>query len=86
MGVEIVSDRNTKTPDKATALKISWAAWEKGLILITFGRDGNVLRIAPPLNIPEDLFQEALVILNEALEDVAAGKISDEIVPHLEGW
>jgi 4-aminobutyrate aminotransferase len=86
MGVEIVSDRAQKTPDKAMALKISWAAWEKGLILITFGKNGNVLRIAPPLNITEELFQEALEIMNTALEDAATGRVSDDILPHLKGW
>jgi len=86
MGVEIVSDRKKKKPDKAMALKISWAAWERGLILITFGKDGNVLRVAPPLNIPEELFQEALEIMNAALEDAASGRVSDDILPHLKGW
>lgn len=86
MGVEIVSDGKGKTPDKAMALKISWAAWERGLILITFGKNGNVLRIAPPLNIPEDLFQEALGIMNAALEDAASGRVSEDILPHLKGW
>jgi len=86
MGVEIVSDRVEKTPDKATALKISWAAWERGLILITFGKHGNVLRVAPPLNISEEHFQEALGIMNAALEDAATGRVSDDILPHLKGW
>jgi 4-aminobutyrate aminotransferase len=85
MGVEIVTDRKTRTPDKAMALKISWAAWERGLILITFGKNGNVLRIAPPLNIPEDLFQEALGIMNSALEDAASGRVSNDILPYLKG-
>lgn len=86
MGVEIVSDKGSKTPDKSMALKISWAAWERGLILITFGKSGNVLRIAPPLNIPEDLLQEALEILNASLEDAASGRVSDDILPYLKGW
>lgn len=86
MGVEIVSDRISKTPDKAMALKISWAAWEKGLILITFGKHGNVLRVAPPLNIPDELLQEALGIMNASLEDAASGRVSEDILPYLKGW
>jgi 4-aminobutyrate aminotransferase len=86
MGVEIVSDRKTKAPDKAMALRISWAAWERGLLLITFGRDGNVLRLAPPLNIPEDLFVEALEMIDGALDDASSGRVSDEILAHLKGW
>lgn len=86
MGVEIVSDREKKSPDKAMALKISWAAWERGLLLITFGRDGNVLRLAPPLNISEELFLEALDRLEGALDDASSGRVPDGILTHLQGW
>lgn len=86
MGVDVVSDREKKTPDKAMAMKISWAAWERGLILITFGKHGNVLRVAPPLNIPPDLLQEALGIMDASLEDAASGRVPEGILPLLKGW
>ena len=86
MGVEIVTDKITKTPDKSMALKISWAAWERGLILITFGKNGNVLRVAPPLNIPDELLKEALEIIDASFKDAAEGKVPDEILPCLKGW
>jgi len=86
MGVEVVSDREKRTPDKAMAMKISWAAWERGLIMITFGKDGNVLRLAPPLNIPDELLQEALGIMDASLEDAASGKVPAAILPLLKGW
>ena len=47
MGVEVVSDREKRTPDKAMAMKISWAAWERGLIMITF-REGRQRAAAGP--------------------------------------
>jgi 4-aminobutyrate aminotransferase len=68
------------------AMKISWAAWERGLIMITFGKDGNVLRLAPPLNIPDELLQEALGIMDASLEDAASGKVPAAILPLLKGW
>jgi 4-aminobutyrate aminotransferase len=86
MGVDIVSDKEKRTPDKAMALKISWAAWERGLILITFGKHGNVLRVAPPLNIPEDLLDEGLKIMNASLDDAASGRVPEDILPLLKGW
>lgn len=86
MGVEIVSDKASKTPDKATALKISWAAWERGLILITFGKNGNVLRVAPPINISDQLLEEALEIIDASFKDTAEGKVPDAILPCLKGW
>jgi len=86
MGVDIVSDGERKTPDRAMAMKISWAAWERGLILITFGKHGNVLRLAPPLNIPPELLQEALGIMDASLEDAASGRVPEGILPLLKGW
>ncbi|WP_461864153.1 aspartate aminotransferase family protein [Thermococcus sp.] len=86
IGVDIVKDQKSKAPDKATALKISWRAWEKGLILITFGKYGNVLRIAPPLNISEEDLEEGLNIIEESIKDVLAGKVPDEVVNFMKGW
>lgn len=86
MGVDIVKDRESRTPDKAMALKISWAAWQRGLLLITFGSAGNVLRIEPPLNIPEELLDEAFGIIEASIDDVLSGRIPDEVLPLLKGW
>jgi len=60
-GVDIV-DESSGHPDRSKALKIYWRAWGKGLIMITFGKDGNVLRIVPPLNIEKKLMDEALAV------------------------
>jgi len=86
VGVDIVKNKETKIPDKSTALKISWRAWEKGLILITFGKYGNILRIAPALNIPKEDLDRGLEIIEESIKDVLAGKVPDEIVKFLRGW
>ena len=86
IGVDIVKNSKTREPDKATALKICWRAWEKGLILITFGKHGNVLRIAPPLNIPEEDLDRGLEVIEESIKDVLEGKVPDEIVKYLRGW
>ncbi len=85
-GVDIVRKGTEKDPDRDTALKICWRAWEKGLIMITFGKHGNVLRIAPPLNIGQDLLDEALRIIEESIVDVLDGKVSDEAIRYLQGW
>ncbi len=86
IGVDIVKDRKTKEPDRATALKICFRSWEKGLVLITFGKHGNVLRIAPPLNIPVEDLDKGLNIIEEAVKDVLDGKVPDEVVNYLKGW
>lgn len=86
IGIDIVRDRETKEPDRNTALKICWRAWEKGLILVTFGKGGNVLRIAPPLNIKEEELDKALDIIRSSMEDVSKGKVSDDVLRFLRGW
>ena len=84
IGVEIV--KNKKEPDRNSALKICWRAWEKGLILISFGKNGNVLRIAPPLNISKDDVDRGLNIIEDSIKELLRGKISDEVVNYIKGW
>jgi 4-aminobutyrate aminotransferase-like enzyme len=49
--VELVEDRQTKTPAKAETARIMEAARRNGLLIGKGGLYGNVLRISPPLNI-----------------------------------
>jgi 4-aminobutyrate aminotransferase len=85
IGIDIVKP-GTKEPDKNTAQKICWRAWEQGLILITFGKHGNVLRIAPPLNISNEQLDAGITIIEESIQDVLAGKVSDDVLKFLRGW
>jgi len=84
-GVEITRG-DTGLPDRDAALKICWRAWEKGLVMITFGRLGNVLRIAPPLNIPEEFVERALEIIEDSIKDLMEDRIPHEVVNYLQGW
>ncbi|MCS7232551.1 MAG: aminotransferase class III-fold pyridoxal phosphate-dependent enzyme [Synergistetes bacterium] len=86
IGIDIVKDRDKKEADRNTALKICWRAWEKGLILVTFGKGGNVLRIAPPLTIKEEELERALDVIESSMRDVRDGKVSDEVLRFLRGW
>jgi 4-aminobutyrate aminotransferase len=56
-----------QTPDLATAA--CTAAFERGLLLLSCGTYGNVLRLLPPLSIGDDELQQGLEILEEALGD-----------------
>lgn len=49
IGVEVVSDRDTKTPDRAGARRIVNALRERRVLISVCGHDGNVLKIRPPL-------------------------------------
>ena len=54
-----------RTPDRATA--VVEAAFERGLVLLSCGLYGNVIRLLPPLNIAPDELDEGLAILEESL-------------------
>ena len=54
-------------PDADFTKQIQAAALKRGLILLSCGVNGNVLRFLFPLTIPQALFDEALGILHEAL-------------------
>jgi 4-aminobutyrate aminotransferase / (S)-3-amino-2-methylpropionate transaminase / 5-aminovalerate transaminase len=53
-------------PDPASTGKVAKACHEAGLVVLTCGTFGNVLRFLPPLVIGEDLLEEGLSILEDA--------------------
>ncbi len=65
--IELVSDQETKQPDKAAAQAVVQYAYEHGLILMACGTHGNVLRFLVPLTISEEDLNEGLVVVEDAL-------------------
>lgn len=61
----------TKTPNADFTNKVREKALEKGLILLTCGVYGNVVRFLAPLTIQDEVFVEALDILEETLIECA---------------
>ncbi|MEM0378062.1 MAG: aspartate aminotransferase family protein [Thermosphaera sp.] len=86
LGVDIVKDKKSKQPDRTLSLKIIWRAWEKGLIMMTYGKYGNVLRIAPPLTIPYEDLDRAVEIIDESIKEALEGKVPDEVVNYMTAW
>lgn len=84
IGVDLVSDRETKQRAEKEAAKVCWRCWEKGLILTFFSK--SVLRIAPPLVITKKEVDIALDIIEESIKDVEEGKISDQVLKKISGW
>jgi 4-aminobutyrate aminotransferase/(S)-3-amino-2-methylpropionate transaminase len=70
IAMELVKDRQSKTPDKEGVSKIVKAAGERGLLLLSAGLQGNVIRFLMPLTITDDQLEEGLQILEEAFEAV----------------
>ena len=59
----------TGTPEAAFTNRVREKALEKGLILLTCGVYGNVIRFLAPLTIQDEVFVEALDILEETLRE-----------------
>jgi len=60
-------DPATGAPDAERTKKIQQAALQRGLLLLTCGVNGNVIRFLFPLTVEDSVFEEALVILDAVL-------------------
>ena len=73
LGVELVTDRQSKTPASDFGMAVSQRCLELGACL-NIGRRGmaSVFRIAPPLTATRDQIDKAVTILDQALGECAA--------------
>ena len=55
------------SPDKAATARVAAACHAQGLLVLSAGTYGNVIRLLPPLVIPDDLLDEGLGILEAAV-------------------
>lgn len=60
-------DPETKEPSALLAQKVQQAAFSNGLLLLTCGHYGNIIRFLSPLTIEESVLAEGLDILENAL-------------------
>ena len=65
-------DPKTGAPDADTTKKVQAAALARGLLLLTCGVYGNVIRFLFPLTIEDAVFDEGLSVLDAALAEVLA--------------
>lgn len=72
VAMELVRDRRPDSPDAEITKALVQSAGRRGLVLLSCGIYGNVIRFLAPLTIPDAQLAEGLAILEAALEDVAA--------------
>ncbi|GAA3887483.1 aspartate aminotransferase family protein [Leifsonia kafniensis] len=84
IGLELVGDRAGLTADPRLAQRVVYRAWQLGAVVYYVG--GNVLEITPPLIITDDEIDRSVDILDRAISDAMAGKVSDEEVKPYAGW
>ena len=73
LALELVTDRESKEPAAELTKRTTEAARERGLILLSCGLHGNVVRILVPLVIADEDLDRGLEILEESLVHAAAG-------------
>jgi len=66
VGIELIED-DARTPASSLASAVAQACLERGLLIITAGTAGNVIRVLAPLVIPDDQLARGLDILEEEL-------------------
>jgi 4-aminobutyrate aminotransferase/(S)-3-amino-2-methylpropionate transaminase len=67
LAVELVKP-GTVEPDTELAGRIAKACHARGVVVLTAGTHGNVLRLLPPLVIPADVLNDGLDVLAEAIQ------------------
>ena len=72
VGVELVTDPETREPAKQETSDIIRLAAERGVILIAAGTFGNVVRFLTPLTVADDELDEGLEVLSECFAAVGS--------------
>ena len=67
IGVEVVENKDSKTPSKEKAQEIINNCRDNGLLLVTCGENGNVIRFMGPLTTPIKHVEEALGIFENSI-------------------
>jgi 4-aminobutyrate aminotransferase/(S)-3-amino-2-methylpropionate transaminase len=70
--IEFVKDRSTKEAAKEHLSAISKACYERGVILISSGTNGNIMRFLFPLVITKDQINEGLDVIESVMRGMKA--------------
>jgi len=76
VAMELVTDRKTKNPAKEATAEIVQLCWKSGLIGLSAGLNGNILRFLPPLVITDEQLEKGLDILEEVIAAVERDQFS----------
>src|SRR5215213_2531012 len=72
LGLELVKNRRSKEPAKDLTQALLTAALQRGLILLSAGTYGNVVRLLAPLTTPDEILDEGLDVMEQSLAAVAS--------------
>ena len=75
VALELVKNSRADAPDAELTRALVQAAARRGLIVLSCGVYGNVIRFLAPLTISDALLKEGLHLFEEALAEVAGGAL-----------
>jgi len=70
IAVELFEDGDTHKPNAAAVASVAAKARDKGLILLSCGTYGNVLRVLVPLTSPDEQLDKGLAIIEECFSEL----------------
>src|SRR5512147_8966 len=76
VAMELVKDRETRAPNKELTGKLQAEALKRGVILLSAGTLGNVIRVLVPLTVEDAVLEEGLAVMEAALEAQAGAGTS----------
>jgi len=73
MGIELVKDRQTKEPAAEKTKELARRCLDKGLVVLSCGNYGNVIRTLMPLVITDEQMNKGFSIMREAFTELTRG-------------
>jgi 4-aminobutyrate aminotransferase/(S)-3-amino-2-methylpropionate transaminase len=73
--LELVTDREKKTPAMAQAKALVKYCVDRGLLLLSCGTHGNVIRTLMPLVITDEQLERGLAIMEEGFREISQGRL-----------
>lgn len=73
LAIEIVKPGTTE-PDPVLTKAIAAEAFKRGVIVLTCGSYGNIIRLLPPLVISDELLDEGIAVLGDVVREMAAAR------------
>ena len=77
IGFDVLKAHGAKEPDPGAAKRIVAAAVQHGLLVLSAGMQGETIRFLPPLTITDEVLEEGLTRLEQAMVDISADRPAD---------
>jgi 4-aminobutyrate aminotransferase/(S)-3-amino-2-methylpropionate transaminase len=74
IAMELVRNGDAQQPDPELTRELLSLAYQRGLVLLSCGSRGNVIRFLPALTISDELIDEGMKIVASCLETAAGGR------------